>query len=499
MAGRERLEDRLSRLERERHEADQRYNEALTEVDLAVLRLPEFPHPPPAYDDSQLTSVNLNWDILRDGDPDKMPVAHGPLGWLKQKLRLFVWRIVGPALGSQRTFNAALVDHLNRNVAAHEEAERAITSTLSLIRDQSEALVHFHASLVRYFQTMTLYVDTRDRSVGGQAQVLNAALSALTDDWLKHWESMVAREERFESRNPALLRAHDELKERVTLAQQTTLMLKREVEQLIAEGLQITPGANGDPAPGGEGPMATVTNNAPDLDSFSYVGFEDRFRGSQEIIRERLVDYLPLFTGATNVLDIGCGRGELLGLFREHGIGARGVDTNHGMVEVCREHGLIADRADAVSYLKTLPDNSLDGVIAIQVVEHLEPAYLTKLIETAFHKLQPGAPLVLETLNPACWVAFFESYIRDITHRWPLHPDTLRYLVQAHGFSSVTVQFRAPVPEADRLQHVPLLPPREGREHNPTLVDLVDIVNSHADKLNARLFTFMDYAAIGRK
>ena len=44
-----------------------------------------------------------------------------------------------------------------------------------------------------------------------------------------------------------------------------------------------------------------------------------------------------------------------------------------------------------------------------------------------------------------------------------------------------------------------LLPPREGKEHNPTLVDLVDIVNSHADKLNARLFTFMDYAAIGRK
>lgn len=495
----ERLEDRLSRLGQERDQADRRYNEALTEVDRAVLRLPEVPHPPPAYDETQITPINQTWEILREHGPEHFPPAAGPLGWFKRRLQTFIWRLVGPPLGAQQAFNAALVDHLNRNVEAHREAERAIASTIALVKDQSEALVHFHASLIRYFQTFTLYVDTRDRSVGGQAQVINAALSALTDDWLKHWESMLAREERFESRHPALLRAYDELKEKVTLAQQTTLMLKREVEQLLSEGLHVeTTGADDRGAAPAEAATAGA-HRAPDLDSITYVGFEDRFRGSQDEIRTRLADYLPMFEGATNVLDIGCGRGELLDLFRDNGIGARGIDINHSMVEVCRERGLTADRADAVGFLQSLPDDSLDGLIAIQVVEHLDPTYLTRLIETAFHKLQPGAPLVLETLNPACWVAFFESYIRDITHRWPLHPDTLRYLVQASGFSSVSIQFRAPVPEADRLESVPVLPPREGREHNPTLVDLVDIVNSHANKLNSRLFTFMDYAAIGRK
>ncbi len=480
----ERLEDRLARLEREREDANRQYNERLTAVDQALLGRPEFPHAPPAYDETQITPLNRSWDILPEGEPalDRS---------LKGRLRGFIWRVIGPPLITQKAFNAALVDHLNRNVSAHREAERAITTTVALIRQQTDALMRFQSTLLALLQSVTLYVDTRDRSVGGQADVVNAALSALADDWLKHWESLLAREARSESKHPALLSAYGELKEQVTLAQQSALLLKREVEQLISQGLHVhaeTAPASGQPDTG-----------APDLDSFKYVGFEDRFRGSQTTIRERLADYLPVFAGASRVLDIGCGRGELLDLFREAGVGAYGIDTNHSMVQVCRERGLAAECTDAVSHLQSLQDGSLDGLIAIQVVEHLEPAYLARLIELAFHKLKPNAAMVLETLNPACWVAFFESYLRDVTHRWPLHPDTLRYMVQASGFSTVTVQYRAPVAEMDRLQRVPLPPAREGVEQDPTMVDLVDIVNSHADKLNARLFTFMDYAVVARR
>jgi SAM-dependent methyltransferase len=485
----ERLADRLARLERERAEADQQYNERLTSVDQSLLKRPELPHPPPAYDEAQVTPLNLAWNILPEGEPtiDRS---------LKGRLRGFIWRLIGPPLTTQKAFNAALVDHVNRNVAAHRESERAIATTIELIRQQTDAHVQFQSALITFLQSLTLYVDTRDRQVGGQAEVVNAAISALSDDWLKHWESMLAREARFESRNPALLDAYNELKEQVTLAQQSALLLKRQVEQLITEGLRLDARA-----PGGAGPPSAdqPTAGTPDLDAFKYVGFEDRFRGSQHDIRERLTDYLPIFAGASHVLDIGCGRGELLDLFRGAGIGARGIDTNESMVQECRDRGLTADRDDAVAYLQRLPDESLDGVIAIQVVEHLEPAYLTKLIELAFHKLKPNSPLVLETLNPACWVAFFESYLRDVTHRWPLHPDTLQYLVQASGFSTVKVQYRAPVPAADRLQQVPLPVSTEGMDLNPTMLDLVDVVNAHADKLNARLFTFMDYAVVARR
>ena len=105
---------------------------------------------------------------------------------------------------------------------------------------------------------------------------------------------------------------------------------------------------------------------------------------------------------------------------------ARGIDLNHEMAEVCRARGLDVTEADAVGYLvdaaRRVARRPLRGA------GRRAPAarYLLRFLELAFHKLRPGGRLVLETLNPACWVAFFESYIRDITHVWPLHPETLQ-------------------------------------------------------------------------
>src|SRR5947207_8483264 len=165
-----------------------------------------------------------------------------------------------------------------------------------------------------------------------------------------------------------------------------------------------------------------------------YKGFEDRFRGSVDEIREKQRVFVPVFSGASDVLDIGCGRGEFLALLKEHRIGARGIDTNGGMIAAARERGLDVAEADALVHLQSLPDSSLGGIIASQVIEHLEPSYLIQLLPVMRRKLRPNAPIVLETINPACWLAFFSSYLRDFTHVWPVHPDTLQYLVEAHGF-----------------------------------------------------------------
>ena len=101
---------------------------------------------------------------------------------------------------------------------------------------------------------------------------------------------------------------------------------------------------------------------------------------------------------------------------------------------------------------------------------------------------------MLETLNPACWVAFFDSYIRDITHVWPLHPDTLKYLVTASGFPDVEVQFRAPVADEHKLQ--PLTP---DASWDPRLLEAVHTFNANMDKLNVRIFSFLDYAVVATR
>ena len=445
------LEDLLARLERERLEADRLYNDALTAVDRAVQEEPRLPEAPRQYDDDRLTAINSSWNTLPGGRP---PVDRS----LKGRLRGFIWRLVGPPIEAQQRFNAELVDHLNRNVAAHHEVQQATSALVDAARREFAALVRFESSLVQYLQTITAYLDTKVRRAGG-----------------------------------------DQLSERVVLADQRILALKREVENLrVSPPPPAAPDARVAAAPPNASPAASAAfgNN---LDSLTYVGFEDRFRGSQNDIRSRLDDYLPIFSSASDVLDVGCGRGELLDLLRQHGITGRGVDTNDAMIHLCRARGLDVERDDALGFLERQPDGSLGGLVAIQVVEHFEPAYLLRFLETAHHKLRAGAPLVLETINAACWMAFFETYLRDITHRQALHPDTLRYLVQTSGFTSVDVQYREPVREADRLERIARTEDAPAAAQRPELATLVAAVNAHADKLNARLFSSMDYAVIARR
>ena len=439
------LTDLFERLDRERQAADRQYNDALTALDRALqdhqarqtqLRLPSAPA---FHDGAPVEQLNLGWRIV----PEK---REGVGGRLKGWLRGFIWRVLGPTLDAQQRFNGATVDYVNRNVAAQAEAEQAARVLIEAARREIEGVVRFEWLLLQFLQTITGYVDTKDRSGGGP-----------------------------------------ELREQMALVRQRLAMVERE----------LTRGMVRPPSSGGSRPKvaeATLASAFTDLGSAMYLGFEDRFRGTTSSIRDRLTSYLPLFAGASNVLDIGCGRGELLELLRDHGVSAHGIDTNQAMVGECRSRGLEVDWTDALGFLERQADSSLGGLVAIQVVEHFEPAYLRRVLELAYQKLRPGAPLVLETINPACWMAFFECYIRDLTHARPLHPDTLHYMVQAAGFTSVNVEYRAPVTDADRLERV-----STPAGADPATAAVAIAVNAHADKLNARLFSSMDYAVIARR
>jgi SAM-dependent methyltransferase len=323
----------------------------------------------------------------------------------------------------------------------------------------AERLAAFQSVLVQFLQQITPYVDTKVRII--EQQVADIAMTA-------------------------------------TVAQRAAIGAQRAVE--VGRPADTGRAASG---PAEAGRPAAPPRSVPDASGTdaAYVGFEDCFRGSEDEIRARQADYVALFSGAGDVLDVGCGRGEFLSLLREAGISARGIDMNEEMVQACRSRGLSAERADAVNYLAELRGESLGGLFAAQVVEHLEPKRLTALVREAGRVLRPGARLVLETINPTCWVAFFESYLRDLTHVQPLHPDTLKFLVVAGGFTDVHVQFRMPIPERDRLRRLPPLPD-PGPTASPdarVLAGLVSAFNLNMERLNDRMFTHLDYAVIGAR
>ena len=87
-----------------------------------------------------------------------------------------------------------------------------------------------------------------------------------------------------------------------------------------------------------------------------YFAFEAKMRGSTADVRERQRLYVDDFRDAAPVLDVGCGRGELLGLLRDAGIEAQGVDADADMVAYARGEGLDVEQADALAYLEALPD-----------------------------------------------------------------------------------------------------------------------------------------------
>jgi 2-polyprenyl-3-methyl-5-hydroxy-6-metoxy-1,4-benzoquinol methylase len=181
-------------------------------------------------------------------------------------------------------------------------------------------------------------------------------------------------------------------------------------------------------------------NATADFSNINWLKFAERFRGSEASVRERQQMYAARFRGAANILDIGCGRGEMLEVFREADIQARGIDLNDDSIAICLNKGLAAEKADLFAYLASLEDSSLGGVVCCQVVEHLPAERLPELIRLAQSKLRVGSTLAMETPNPECLAIFATYFYLDPTHRHPLPPALLSFYLEEAGFGRIEVE-----------------------------------------------------------
>jgi SAM-dependent methyltransferase len=222
-----------------------------------------------------------------------------------------------------------------------------------------------------------------------------------------------------------------------------------------------------------------------------YFAFESRLRGRTEEVRERQHVYVDDFRGAAPVLDVGCGRGELLSLLGEAGIEARGVDADADMVAYARGEGLDVEQGDAIARLEQLEDGSLGGIFCAQVVEHLPPPALVRLLELAHAKLRPGGLFVAETINPLSPLAL-RNYFADFTHAQPLVPETLALLARQAGFGAVETRFLNEPPERERLRGVEL-------PDDSSLDAARSALAQNVERLNALLFGPLDYAILARR
>jgi len=214
-----------------------------------------------------------------------------------------------------------------------------------------------------------------------------------------------------------------------------------------------------------------------------YVAFEEVFRGAREDIKGRMRPYVErlMLCGAGQpgkpILDIGCGRGEWLELLKESHLEAYGIDSNLMMIERARSLGLDAQEADLIAHLRGLPDASRSAVTAFHVVEHLGFGVLIDFLDEALRVLMPGGILILETPNPENLRVGANSFYNDPTHRNPIPPEPLRFLVDQRGFTEAEILRLHPFPAEQHLK----------------------ANNVDTRRLNDFLFGPQDYAVIARR
>ena len=340
--------------------------------------------------------------------------------------------------------SAQVADQIAIGAERTTEQQRVLESLLQQQQDLTARQAELKVTVEGHATATRDYVEEALAQVEGRRQELLAQQQEFSRQLQEHTQRLLGQEHAFaeqaEGQKQQLLRQREELTQQFIRRQQQThtelVMLERRLTILLEA-------ARGISAKAASQPLAQVMASEEDhlLDAL-YASFEDQFRGDREDIKGRLRVYLPILKAADvgeGVLDIGCGRGEWLETLRNEGVQARGVDHNRVFVEQCRELGLEVVEKDALVYLRSLPDESLNAVTSFHLVEHLPFDILIKLLDEAIRTLRSGGMLILETPNPENIIVGSYSFYADPTHRNPIPSPTLKFLLELRGLSGIKV------------------------------------------------------------
>jgi SAM-dependent methyltransferase len=136
------------------------------------------------------------------------------------------------------------------------------------------------------------------------------------------------------------------------------------------------------------------------------------------------------------VVDLGSGMGEgcLFALSRG-AASATGINLSTGENALARERvpGATFLDTDLISGLKGLPDASVDRIMALNILEHIDKQTLATVLEQAVRVLKPTGCLVAMTPNAGSPFGSMTRYW-DITHEIAYTPSAFRQIGVLCGF-----------------------------------------------------------------
>jgi O-antigen chain-terminating methyltransferase len=390
------------------------------------------------------------------------PRAGGIANAIIQKIKKLISRALDWHVREQVEFNRASMQCIQTLLEALEQNNRALSQLAGYVESVRNEMRAADAGLLaeatelkdirnHWAQWRQGWEEKLNRSEVYMLRTiseLNASFqhrATLTEDSFR--KSMLEQHAGFEN---LLSKSAGEIQERLWADLRG---IRAEYEKLIYDELRVVR-QRGLAAPAQHSAQpAASPETAPRLD---WLRFADRFRGTEDRIRSAQGRYMEHFAGATNVLDIGCGRGEFLEAAKAAGIDAQGIDLSEEAVALCRAKGLNAQVADLFQFLPGLPPRSLGGVYCSQVVEHLPAAQLPDLIRLIGETLRPGAIAAFETPNPECLAIFATHFYLDPTHTRPVPAPLLVFYLEENGFGQIDVKRLEPAIESmPALQELP--------------------------------------------
>ena len=454
--------------------------------------------------------------------PDLMPLLHArdaaeakvasigsvnprPPG-LKNSIAQFLKRVVARALDwhvrEQVEFNRAVIACVQSTLEALTAQNRALAEAVDRLSHLQRLVSDLGDENLRRSAEITT-LDAATSELRGTAARLEDEARELRDirthwsHWRQEWEAKLSHNEIVYLRN--LAESHSAFQHRVTLLEaayrdltksqhadfekslsvarldiqkrlwddllkmraEYDAMIHRELRTLRQRviPLETTASPVAEPPPSGNG--------------IDWLAFAERFRGSEDHVRSNQQMYAERFAGRRNVLDLGCGRGELLQVLKDAGIPARGIDANPECIALCRDRGLRAEQADLFAFLASA--DQFDAIVSAQVAEHLPPLRLPELVRLASERLAPGGILAIETPNPECLAILATHFWLDPTHTRPVPAPLLSFWMEEAGLGGIEVVSLNPASES------------------------IPAVNSLPEDVRQALFGGMDYVIFAHK
>jgi O-antigen chain-terminating methyltransferase len=207
------------------------------------------------------------------------------------------------------------------------------------------------------------------------------------------------------------------------------------------------------------------TENTPTFGAEGFEGFknsfyhrlENRYRGSLDDITKRLQVYLPdveaayIRTGEKPVADLGCGRGEWLGILHAAGISSFGIDLNRIQIDEAREQNLDVREGDAIAMLSEMDNESLSVITAHHLIEHVPFDTVAWMTREAMRVLAPGGILLYETPHVGNVLVGATTFHTDPTHIKPIPEQVLKILFETAGYHPVESRFLNPHERLDEF------------------------------------------------